>query len=76
MQIYAINEFTYLNRFFSLNIILNTEIVTNIREVKNYWQVISQLGGLLGVLTAINTIICKYFSNKFLLEDLIDHLFK
>lgn len=30
---------------------------------------------MLGVLTAINTIICKYFGNKFLFEDLDDQLF-
>ncbi len=39
--IYAVNEYNYLNRFLSLNVMLDNTIVTTIREVKNYWQALS-----------------------------------
>ncbi len=71
-ELYAVNDFAYQSRFYSLNILLSTNVITNVREVKTYWQIISQLGGLLGILTAFNAIICSYFANKSLKQDLVD----
>jgi hypothetical protein len=58
-----------------MNLLLDDGIVTQTREVKNYWQVLSMLGGLLGVITAVCTVLAKFFSKSLLESELIEDLF-
>ncbi len=58
-----------------MNICLSDEIVFHSREYRTYWQVISQLGGLLGVLTAVGRALVTYFASKTYNASLISKLF-
>lgn len=72
---YYVNDVGYKNRFFSMNMYLHDEIVTHVREYRTYWQVLSQLGGFLGLFIAFGRVIVSYFSSQTLTHSLIDQLY-
>ncbi len=63
---YYVNDAAYSgNRFFSCNFFISDSITTTTRSYKTYWHVLSQLGGLLGLLTALGSVIFKPIAKKF-----------
>ncbi len=54
---------------------LHDELIFHTREYLTYWQVISQLGGLLGVLTAVGRALVTYFASQTYNASLISQLF-
>ncbi len=54
---------------------LHDELIFHTREYRTYWQVISQLGGLLGVLTAVGRALVTYFASQTYNASLISKLF-
>lgn len=55
----------------SFNLILDESTETTIREVRNYGQAFSAIGGLLGFITVINMTIVNFFVRSEIDVDLI-----
>ena len=72
---YYVNDIAFKSRFFSFNVFMSPQVVTVTRQFRTYQDVFAQMGGLLGLLTAIFYIFVKYFSSLAFFGSLIDILF-
>jgi hypothetical protein len=50
-------------------------VKTSKREVRNYIQALSSVGGLLGIISAFNFVVMHFFTDVLLERDLIAELF-